>query len=156
MITIRPLSTQGTMTRRAINLITPKPVRESLVQAIADSTDTFSRKPVQASVTSKQANKTIKASKPAAPAVAKPVDRFTHNLETVEALPDNVLMASDKLIYGPVYGYAEDASKTPDEARRALGNLSLSYGSVGTECRRIIMEQARKAGLENVTLLEFA
>lgn len=180
MITIRPLTQNGTMVRRAIVLnlkFKPKPVLEYRAGVIADSTDSFmrnlkparkpkekvvanstgksSRKPTHVGKT-KQAKQPIKANEPTAQKAVEPVDKFTHNLQVIEALPDDVLMASDKLIYGNVYGFAEDASKTPDEARSALSNLISDDDLLAKQCRQIIRAQIKKANLKGVQLFELS
>lgn len=128
MITIRPLSTHGTMTRQALALNLQLPPPQKVIQAVTT--------------------------------LAKPVknlsfaDKFHHNLETVGKLPDTVAMECGRLIYGPVYGFAQDVPKTPKIAREALGNLVSSTTDVARKCRDIVNAQARKANLAGVELLE--
>lgn len=141
MITIRPLSPNGTMVRRAIALnleFKPQQVRESLARAIADSTDSFMRK-----------SKPVKP-KPVKPKAVEPKALTALSPgEIVRGLPDDVAIACNTLIYGNIYGHAEQAAKTPNEARSRLSNLIFhSYRITADQCRTIINQQAAKAKLK--------
>ncbi len=209
MTTIRPLSTYGTMTRKAFALLTPsKGVQETknITPVVIKATVTKKKAATVATKTPKadqfapaKAKTTPKAKqvkpstvttatkkKPAIvttktplsadqftpakakttthvkPDVKKPTpiantyaEKFAHNLTTVEGLPDNVVMAADRVIYTTGV-HAGEPSKTIDEARRALSCLVSNPSPVGTRTQEIIMKEAQRANLKSVQLFELA